>query len=73
MRNLLMISLLPALDIKMRDMPQAADMHTTIDILKHNVHELQKQLQEAYIKIADLSDENHSLSSLVQRDQLLDK
>lgn len=73
MRNLLMISLLPALDIKMRDMPQAADIHTTIDILKHNVHELQSQLQEAYIKISQLTDENESLSSLVQRDQLLDK
>ena len=45
-------------------------MVTTIEILKHNVHELQKQLQEAYIRIADLSDENQSLSSIAQRDQL---
>ena len=47
-----------------------SDMVTTIEILKHNVHELQKQLQEAYIRIADLSDENQSLSSIAQRDQL---
>jgi len=41
----------------MVDMPQAAPSHVREDILKRNVGELQEQLQRAYIRIKELTEE----------------
>tara|TARA_B110000211_G_C14090597_1_gene558824 strand:- start:878 stop:1027 length:150 start_codon:yes stop_codon:yes gene_type:complete len=39
------------------DMPQAADNHVKIDILVRNMQELQAQLQSAYKRIAELTED----------------
>ena len=41
----------------MVDMPIAAPPHIREDILKRNVGELQEQLQRAYIRIKELTEE----------------
>ena len=41
----------------MVDMPIAAPPHVREDILKHNIGELQEQLQRAYIRIKELTEE----------------
>ena len=41
----------------MVDMPIAAPPHVREDILKGNVGELQEQLQRAYIRIKELTEE----------------
>jgi prephenate dehydrogenase len=41
----------------MVDMPIAAPPHVREDILKRNVGELQEQLQRAYIRIKELTEE----------------
>ena len=41
----------------MVDMPQAAPPHVREDILKRNVGELQEQLQRAYGRIKELTEE----------------
>ena len=41
----------------MIDMPQAADTHTRIDILERNIRELQEQLHNSYVRIAELNEE----------------
>jgi len=41
----------------MVDMPQAAPSHVREDILKRNVGELQEQLQQAYTRIKELTEE----------------
>jgi prephenate dehydrogenase len=41
----------------MVDMPVAAPPHVREDILKRNVGELQEQLQRAYIRIKELTEE----------------
>lgn len=41
----------------MVDMPQAAPPHVREDILKRNVGELQEQLQRAYVRIKELTEE----------------
>ena len=41
----------------MVDMPIAAPAHVREDILKRNVGELQEQLQRAYIRIKELTEE----------------
>ena len=43
------------------DMPVAAPDHTKIDILVKNVQELQAQLQSAYKRIAELTEELEQL------------
>ena len=47
----------------MVDMPQAADIYTQNDILKRNINELQEQLQNAYKRIAELTEENLKLKT----------
>jgi predicted RNase H-like nuclease (RuvC/YqgF family) len=41
----------------MIDMPQAADTYTKIDILERNIRELQEQLHNSYVRIAELNEE----------------
>lgn len=41
----------------MIDMPQAADTYTKIDILERNIKELQEQLHNSYVRIAELNEE----------------
>lgn len=41
----------------MVDMPIAAPPHVREDILKRNVGELQEQLQRAYVRIKELTEE----------------